>query len=47
MIWCFETCVGIVEERTIDLFVMFIEDMYERVETKDWDVRKRPKGPPC
>ena len=47
MIGCFEKCVGIVEERIIYLFVMFIEDMYERVKTKDWDVRKRPKGPPC
>ena len=46
-IGCFEKYVGIVEERIIYLFIMFIEDMYERAETKDWDVRKRPKGPPC
>ena len=27
--------------------MMFIGDMYEKVKTKDWDNRKRPKGPPC
>jgi len=35
VIGCFEKCVRIVEERIIYLFVMSIEDMYERAETKD------------
>jgi len=31
VIGCFKKCVRIVEERIIYLFVMFIQDMYERV----------------
>jgi len=47
VIGCSKKSVGTVEERIIYLFVMFIEDMYERVKTKDWDVKERPKGAPC
>ena len=35
VIGCLVKCIGIVKKELFTFFVMFLDDMYERVETKD------------